>query len=123
MPTIIVVHSLFCMEAMVMESSESFVEISTNFKTWFIIPHSVATFDLIANPSTINEGNFGTPITISLVSGSSRPTTDVVITFTVSGTATGNLLELHVYLSSVNTVKITIFYPSDLSWGGLCGSW
>ena len=66
----------------------------------------MATLELIADPATISEGNFGTPITISLVNGSSRPATDVVITFTVSGTATGNVLELYVH---VNTVKIVIF--------------
>ena len=71
----------------------------------YIIPHAVTMFDLIADP-TINEGNFGTPITISLVSGSSRPITGVVITFTVAGTAEGNVSKLHGY---VNTLKIAIF--------------
>ena len=61
-----------------------------------IIPHAVAMLDLIANPSNINEGSFGTPVTISLVNGSSRPGANVVITFNVSGTATGNVLKLHV---------------------------
>ena len=88
--------------AMVMESHLKKPPLNLVF-----ILHAVAMFDLIADPDPpiINEGNFGLPITISLVSGS-RPLTDVVITFTVSGTATGNVLKLHVH---VNTVRIAMF--------------
>ena len=79
-----------------------------------IIPHAVAMLDLIANPSNISEGRLPTPVTISLVSGSSRPDANVVITFNVSGTATGNFLKLHVY---VNTLKIVIFSVLVISAG------
>ena len=62
--------------------------------TWFIIPHAVATLALIADLADINEGNFGTPIAISLMGGI-RPFTDVIITFMVSGNATGKVSKTH----------------------------
>ena len=54
----------------------------------------MATLALIADPADINEGNFGTPITISLVGGT-RPFTDVIITFMLSGNATGKFSKTH----------------------------
>ena len=68
----------------------------------------MATFDLIADPATIDEGNFGTPITISLVNGS-RPGSNVVISFTVSGTATGNFRNCMSTYVIANTLKIAVF--------------